>query len=75
MCNGFDVMHKGCREVHLTLFFAYNAMQLGMAKIEKVMVFTYQDIGHMFHKRILHIFCNGWMDYRDAFSLFAYTAV
>jgi len=32
-----------------------------------IMVFTYRDMGRMFHEYILHIFCNGWMDCRDTF--------
>jgi len=32
-----------------------------------VMAFTYWDIGHAFHEHIVRIFCNGWMDCRDAF--------
>ena len=32
-----------------------------------VMVFTYRDMGRMFHEHILHIFCNGWTDCKDAF--------
>ena len=31
------------------------------------MPFTYRDIGRTFPKHILCIFCNGWMDCRDAF--------
>ena len=31
------------------------------------MAFTYPDMGHAFHKHILRIFRNGWMDSRDAF--------
>ena len=31
------------------------------------MAFTYQDMGCTFHEYILRIFCNGWMDCRDAF--------
>ena len=31
------------------------------------MAFMYRDMGHVFHEHILHIFCNGWMDCRDAF--------
>ena len=31
------------------------------------MAFTYRDMGHVFHKYILCIFRNGWMDCRDAF--------
>ena len=34
------------------------------------MPFTYRDMGHAFHEYILHIFCNGRMDCRDAFMLF-----
>jgi len=33
-----------------------------------VMAFTYRDMGHTFHERILRIFCNGWMDCRSAFN-------
>ena len=33
-------------------------------------------IGHAFHKYILHIFRNGWMDCSDTFhAVFAYIAV
>jgi len=32
-----------------------------------VMAFTYWDMGHSFYEFILHIFCNGWTDCRDAF--------
>jgi len=32
-----------------------------------VMAFTYWDMGRTFHKYIFRIFCNGWMDCRDAF--------
>ena len=32
-----------------------------------IMAFTYRDMGHTFHKYILRIFHNGWMDCRDAF--------
>jgi len=32
-----------------------------------IMAFRYRDIGHTFHKYILRIFCNSWMDCRDAF--------
>ena len=32
-----------------------------------IMAFTYRDLGCTFHECILHIFCNGWMDRRDAF--------
>ena len=40
------------------------------------MAFTYRDMGSTFHKYILRIFCNGWMDCRDAFhAVFAYIAV
>jgi len=35
-----------------------------------VMAFTYRDMGRAFHKYILRIFCNGWMDYRDTFYAF-----
>jgi len=31
------------------------------------MAFTYQDMGRAFHKYILRIFCNGWMDCKDTF--------
>jgi len=31
------------------------------------MAFMYQDMGRLFHKYILHIFHNGWIDFRDAF--------
>ena len=33
-----------------------------------IMVFTYWDMGRAFHEHILHIFPNGWMDCRDAYS-------
>ena len=29
--------------------------------------FTYRGMGRAFHEHILRIFCNGWMDCRDAF--------
>jgi len=29
--------------------------------------FHYRDMGRTFHEYILHIFRNGWMDYRNAF--------
>jgi len=32
------------------------------------MAFTYRDMGSTFHKYILHIFRNGWMDCRDTFN-------
>ena len=32
-----------------------------------IIAFTYQDMWHMFREHIFHIFCNGWMDCRDAF--------
>ena len=31
------------------------------------MAFTYRDMGCEFHEHIVRIFCNGWMDCRDAF--------
>jgi len=31
------------------------------------MAFTYRDMGRVFHKYILRIFHNGWMDCRDTF--------
>jgi len=31
-----------------------------------VMAFMYGDMGHTFHNYILRIFCNSWMDCRDA---------
>ena len=40
------------------------------------MAFTYQDMGHVFHKYILRIFRYGLMDCRDAFHVvLAYIAV
>ena len=39
------------------------------------MAFTYRDMERAFHEYILRIFCNGWMDCRDAFhAVFAYVA-
>ena len=31
------------------------------------MAFTYRDMGRVFHKYVLRIFHNSWMDCRDAF--------
>jgi len=40
------------------------------------MAFTYQDMGRMFHKHILRIFRNGWLDYGDTFhAVLSYIAV
>jgi len=33
-----------------------------------IMTFMYRDMGRTFHEYILRIFCNGWMDCRDAFQ-------
>jgi len=55
-------------EAPLVLCLAYYVMkQVQHCWNWGVMAFTYRDMGHVFHEYILCIFCNGWMDCRDAF--------
>jgi len=57
-------------EALLTLCLAYYVMKLvrNCWKRGIIMAFTYRDMGRAFHEyNILHVFRNGWMDYRDAF--------
>ena len=55
-------------EALLILYLAYYVMkQVRHSWNWGVMTFTYPDMGQAFHEHILRIFCNGWMDCRDAF--------
>ena len=55
-------------EALLVLCLAYYVMkQVRYFRNWDVMAFTYRDMGRAFHKSILHIFRNGWMDCRHAF--------
>ena len=56
-------------EALLVLCLAYYVMKrVHHCRNWDAMAFTYRDtMGRTFHKYILHIFRNGWMDCRDAF--------
>jgi len=60
-------------EALLVLYLAYYVMkQVRHCRNWDAMAFTYRDMGRAFHEYILRIFCNGWMDCRDAFHTALY---